>query len=797
VALEERIFGPYRLVHQIATGGMAEIHLAKTRGLGGFEKLVALKMIHPNFSADDHFIQMLVDEAKITVQLQHVNIAHTFDLGKVGDTYYIAMEFVDGWDLFKVLRRASEKDIFMPVELAALVAKEVLGGLDYAHRKRDPDGNSLGIVHRDISPQNVLLSASGEVKVVDFGIAKATSRVKQTAVGVIKGKYYYMSPEQAWGDPLDHRTDVFSAGIILYEMLTGQMLYLEEDIHKLLEMVRRARIDPPSTKRNGIPRELDRIVMRALAKKPDMRWQTAQDFSTALERFLHAHGPGATSHRLATFLHEVMGDESPLAMVAKLASDPQTQQQARDDDAIVRSRGEFTDENSLIFRLDDLAQAHTAQVPRARAPSDATIPGEGVPEPTQVDAANATRPALRPATPPVRAAHEETRDVAVRDLPRPPPRAPSDATRPTQRPVEIPTEITSRSGFEEHTQVSGPPGFGGMIDSRTIDIDEAQLEPIAPDDPVLTGPEPTRENSVVTELPLATGDLSLIGNDSLLATPESGPAVLPDEEEPTRLDVGALAGRVRASHSQVSVLETNPHVPPNRPARPSRRTPVGVPIALPPADASSPGKEPMPWAPGPSQPWIGNAEIDDASGLKLRPSPGDRARRITIAALGVTLAAVVALLVALLTREPAAPTTIDVEVISIPPGARVTVDGESKGQTPLTLAGMKLGQNVKVKIELDRHQPWSRDVELRERRVVASLDPIVGTLVVTSVPPGADVHWNGGLTLGRTPLELTDRDPFLDGWVEVRKSGYKASRQTVSWAGRRRVEVAVELVKAR
>ncbi len=189
-------------------------------------------------------------------------------------------------------------------------------------------------------------------------------------------------------------------------------------------------------------------------------------------------------------------------------------------------------------------------------------------------------------------------------------------------------------------------------------------------------------------------------------------------------------------------------------------------------------------------------EADDASGLKLRASPRDRARRMTIVALGCGIAAVAALMTALLTREPPAPTTVDVEIISIPPGARLTIDGTSRGTTPYKLEGGKMDAKVQIRIELDRHQTWTREVTLRERRVVASLDPIVGTLVVTSAPPGADVHWNGGLTLGRTPLELPDRDPFLDGYVEVRKVGYKASRQPVSWGGRRRVEVAVELVKA-
>ena len=196
--MAERQFGPYRLVRQIAVGGMAEIHLAKTRGIAGFEKYVVLKMIHPNFALDEQFIEMLIDEAKIAVQLQHVNVAQTFDLGRVGDTYYITMEFVDGADLYKILRRGSERNADVPLDVCAFVAKEMATGLDYAHRKRGTGGEPLGIVHRDVSPQNVLVSNAGEVKLVDFGIAKATMKARQTAAGVIKGKYYYMSPEQAW-----------------------------------------------------------------------------------------------------------------------------------------------------------------------------------------------------------------------------------------------------------------------------------------------------------------------------------------------------------------------------------------------------------------------------------------------------------------------------------------------------------------------------------------------------------------------------------------------------------------------
>ncbi|MBA3540913.1 MAG: protein kinase, partial [Deltaproteobacteria bacterium] len=382
--MAERQFGPYRLVRQIAVGGMAEIHLAKTKGIAGFEKYVALKMIHPNLAEDEQFIQMLVDEAKIAVQLTHANIAQTFDLGRVGDTYYITMEYVDGSDLYKVLRRASEVDLEMPLDICAFIGKEVASALDHAHRKRDHAGKSLGIVHRDVSPQNVLVSYAGEVKLVDFGIAKATSKAKQTAVGVIKGKYYYMSPEQAWGDPLDHRSDIFSAGIVLYELMTGQMLYLEEDLQRLLELVRKADIAPPSTLRKGIPPQLERIVMHALAKVPGERYQSAGDFATDLERFLHAYSPVFTAAKVAGILRQVVGEPAGI-----LEEDPEVEvrsghlstQELRNED-LAHAGDELHDENSVIFRMDQLQGRPATQVP--------------TPPPRQARPATAAPPLKRP-----------------------------------------------------------------------------------------------------------------------------------------------------------------------------------------------------------------------------------------------------------------------------------------------------------------------------------------------------------------------------------------------------------------
>jgi len=356
-----RPFGPYQLVRQIAVGGVAEIHLAKTHGLAGFEKFCALKMIHPNFAQDEQFIEMLIDEAKIAVQLQHVNIAHTFDLGRVGETYYITMEFVDGADLYHILRKGSERDVVMPVDVAAFVAKEMANGLDYAHRKRDGTGAPMGIVHRDVSPQNVLVSTAGEVKLVDFGIAKATMNVRQTAVGVIKGKYYYMSPEQATGERLDHRSDIFSLGIVLYEMLVGQMLYLEEDIPRLLEMVRRANIAPVRTLRKDVPPQLERIVMHALAKRASDRYQSAGELAADLERFLHSYSPVFTSSKLAQHLRVATGTdedadieitEAPIEPVRRVRPDS-----AIEHNTLVTRRSELSDENSVIFRMKDLKPA--------------------------------------------------------------------------------------------------------------------------------------------------------------------------------------------------------------------------------------------------------------------------------------------------------------------------------------------------------------------------------------------------------------------------------------------------------
>jgi serine/threonine protein kinase len=299
-------FGPYLIVRHIGGGGMAQIYLAKTRGLAGFEKQLALKVINPDLADEERFIEMLIDEAKITVGLTHVNIAQVFDLGQVEGIYYIAMEFVDGIDVLELVNGLHGLGEKVPVVGAAFIGRQICSGLHYAHSRTDKNNSPLNIVHRDISPQNILVSRVGEVKVVDFGIAKAAGMSSKTQAGVIKGKIHYMAPEQAMGEPAERRSDIFSAGIVLWEMLTSRMVYAGDNVKELVERVRKAEIAAPSAYRPEIPPGLDAIVMKALARRATDRYQTAHQFQVALTKFLSSTGKDFGGTQLAKLVERVL-----------------------------------------------------------------------------------------------------------------------------------------------------------------------------------------------------------------------------------------------------------------------------------------------------------------------------------------------------------------------------------------------------------------------------------------------------------------------------------------------------------
>ncbi len=288
---------------------MAEVFKAKAFGVEGFERIVAVKRILPNIAEDKEFITMFVDEAKIAVQLNHANVAQIFDLGKVDDSYFIALEFVHGKDLRAIFDFCRTMGENMPVAQACFITMKVCEGLDYAHNKRDASGRELGLVHRDISPQNVLLSYEGEVKIIDFGIAKAAGKASKTQAGILKGKFGYMSPEQVRGMPLDRRSDIFSLGIVLYELLTGERLFVGESDFSTLEKVRNVEILPPSTYNRKIPDELERIVLKALSKDVEDRYQNAIDLHDELQAFMYSAGEFYSRKDLAAWMKSVFARE--------------------------------------------------------------------------------------------------------------------------------------------------------------------------------------------------------------------------------------------------------------------------------------------------------------------------------------------------------------------------------------------------------------------------------------------------------------------------------------------------------
>ncbi|MFO0729222.1 MAG: serine/threonine-protein kinase [Myxococcota bacterium] len=297
-------FGEFTLLRRIAQGGMAEIFLAQKKD----GQICALKRILPHLAHEEGFIRMFIDEARIVENLDHSNVARVLEQGKIDGYYFLAMEYVEGHSLLALSDRARSMKIALPRGLLAFVVGELLAGLGHAHSARDRKGRHLEVVHRDVTPQNVMISYSGEVKLIDFGVAKARARLTQTEAGFTKGKLSYMSPEQARGEELDGRSDLFSVGIILYEITTGSRLFNKEGPGGILSAIVNDPIPPPSAKSKEYPRDLEAIVMRALEKETSRRWQTAEDMRDALVRFAGREKPKPSRARLADLVHDLFGE---------------------------------------------------------------------------------------------------------------------------------------------------------------------------------------------------------------------------------------------------------------------------------------------------------------------------------------------------------------------------------------------------------------------------------------------------------------------------------------------------------
>jgi len=367
-------FGNYYLIEKIAVGGMAELFKSRQRGVHNFEKIVAIKRILPHLSDNDEFVRMFIDEAKLAAQLTHPNIVQIFDLGKASGFYYIAMEYVDGKDLRSLLRKVREYRSPFPEAVAAYVTMKVAMALDYAHRKRGMNDKELKLVHRDVSPQNVLISSEGAVKLVDFGIAKAATKTTQTMAGALKGKLLYMSPEQALGQSLDNRSDIYSLGLVLFELLTGERCFQADSELGVLEKVRLGKVQDVQVVNPVVSKDMANILAKALQKNVDQRYGSARLMERDLKSLLVRHGNEPTDHDIAEYVNTLL--------------------------------------KGTKEQLDALLVARFTIAPPAPAPAPVTpAPGIAKPEdpPTTVELGKAL---VRPEPPP------ESRKAGPRELPR-------------------------------------------------------------------------------------------------------------------------------------------------------------------------------------------------------------------------------------------------------------------------------------------------------------------------------------------------------------------------------------------
>jgi serine/threonine-protein kinase len=400
----------YRPLFKLDSGGMAEVYVAEAEALAGFTKKVAIKRILPGLLKDDRFVRMFLDEARLSLHLTHANIVSVFDIGKSDNAYFIVMEYVEGTNLKTLLEHATARG-GMPVPLTLWIVNEILKGLDYAHALKDEKtGRPLGIVHRDVSPPNILISWNGEVKLTDFGLAKATTQLESTDPGVVKGKFAYLSPEAAYGNEVDHRTDIFAVGILAYEMLTGRRLFLGETDYQTVEKVRAADVPRLRAVRADVPEELDRIIQRALARNVTDRYQHCTDFADDVLGVLFSHGLKVSSRDLKILLEQLRATApvpQPAAVAGKnfildLLQDEMTHFRSIDEDS--DAEAEIAETGSLPLeslsggslpdfdpaapmipfeRLDVAPRETDAPRPGPKRPQMATMryPAVGVPPP--------------------------------------------------------------------------------------------------------------------------------------------------------------------------------------------------------------------------------------------------------------------------------------------------------------------------------------------------------------------------------------------------------------------------------
>jgi serine/threonine protein kinase len=689
---------------------MAEVFLAKPRDAESFNRLIAVKRILSSISSNREFVDMFVNEAKIAVQLNHANIAQIFELGNVQDAYYIAMEYVHGRDMRAIYDLCGEQAIRIPVPEVCYAMMKVCEGLEYAHNKRDTAGRPMRLVHRDVSPQNVIISFDGDVKVIDFGVAKAAGGLRNTQAGVLKGKFAYMSPEQVRGLPLDRRSDIFSIGVILFEFLCGRRLFWGETDFATLEQVRLAEIPSPRTFNAELDSDIEAIVLRALAKDVDDRYQSAIDLHDDLQAYLYSRGLYTSRKDLAIWLEHHFAAEVALENEKLAAYDRMSWSETID---VIRKRSAETFAEASEGEPRSLLEI--SPLDGAAASADQRHDG-GTAHPLETLATDDQPGDLE--------WYDEEVDTQIFDKPPSLEQVETDAPPPSE--VVVPLAASSLKG--RGSRNSGQlPTFSDLLQSG----DDAFATVVDRQAPVLE-PEP--------------------------AADEPNPAAAAHEEpsaaEPHDPATVAQGGPAAAEPSPTAAARMEPSAAaPNAAAAPE--VPDDVLATL--TDSAS----------GLDAPEETSKPVDAIPPAKKTRPSGRRRMTLLLLLLTALLAAGIAYLALAVTER-----TGRLRVTSKPGGARVYIDGRRyAGRTPMRVEGLDPGLRV-VSVRKRGHRSWAKAVDIvsgDELALAVELATLpLGRITVRSRPSGIGVQLDGRPLAGQTPLELAGVPP---GIHEVRLSG--------------------------
>jgi serine/threonine protein kinase len=707
-------FGKYILLNKMSSGATAAVYKAKIRGEAGFERIVTIKRILPQMAGDPDFVETFVREAKICARLTHESICPTYELGKVGESLYMASEWLAGKDLGALIRRLQYIGRVMPPLMAAWIASRMCDALDYAHNLKDIAGKPIGIVHRDLSPANIVISYDGQVKLIDFGLAKATGRAQQTNVDALKQKIGYMSPELVRGLSLDARSDLFGVGVCLYEMVTGRRLFAGADDIATLKLVSHAVVPPPSALLEDTPDELEMIMMRALEKDPEQRWPNAAEMAQALSACVTADDPSFGTRNLAEFMHELFANDMLV-------------EQRRQNDLLAASQNAALMEQRRRFFASPLGAAAIAKAEAARRAASNRPPPLQAPQPAGAKSSLLAPPLAAAAAVPAPGPDELTpvgestddelttfQDASTGHGPA------KGANRTNGADENSDDELTTYQADEAPSS----PGFDPVALARSDRPARYSIPPDAGDEPTTFAPALTRE---------VAGETARPHTDEEVTVPPR-----PFDEEATaffnaRMGGPPVDGPFEEEATQILFSQTEsidlPDVPDEEIAGVANPEPLPVPLTA--QQRAAIGGDPSRRRGGAmfttskltgrggassGQSWAGVSAREAAALVSSDFMNAAPTQRWLIASvIGLLIVAIVGIVVktplgvAMGLRKP--PDGV-IEVRTVPAAAAaVRLDGIYRGRSPLRLEGVRAGQRV-IALDADGYLPVTRQVAL-------------------------------------------------------------------------------------